>query len=118
MVFVYNVDASPIALFKDVYAGITDGSTDCNLCDLTFGRLLKDRSWKRFIAGLPLEATFEMRSTFCKRPDVPSTAAFPAVFVEAAAGLVELIGRDELDAVEDLESLRSLVAGAVEGLVP
>lgn len=116
LVFVYNVDASPISLLKDLYAGIVTGHTECRLCDLTFGRLMKDRSWKRFVDDLPCEVAFELRSTFCKRPDLPSGATFPAVYLEAPAGLVELITSKDLNAAEDLVGLRDLVAMAVAGI--
>jgi hypothetical protein len=116
LVFVYNVDASPVALLKDVVVGITTGRTDCRLCDLTFGRILKDRSWKAFVRSLPCEVDFELRSTFMKRPEVLSTATFPAVYLEAPAGLIEVITSKELDEVDDLDELRSLVSGVVKGL--
>ena len=45
LVFVYNVDGTPVAFLRDAYLGLTTGSTDCHLCDLTFGRILKDKEW-------------------------------------------------------------------------
>jgi hypothetical protein len=99
---------------KDVYAGLTTGRTDCHLCDLTFGRILKDRSWKRFVDDLPYDVTFEMRSTFCKRSDAPLGARFPAVYLDAPAGLVEVIARVDLDSVEDLDGLRALGSQVID----
>ena len=116
LVFVYNVDASPVALVKDVVARITTGQTDCRLCDLTFGRILKDRSWRSFVSDLPCEVDFELRSTFRKRPDVPAAATFPAVYLDAPAGLIEVITTKEFDELEDLEGLRALVSSVVDGL--
>ncbi len=118
LIFVYNVDASPVALLKDVHAGITTGRTGCHLCDLTFGRILKDRSWRRFVDRLPCDVEFEMRSTFVKRAAAPPAARFPAVYLDAAAGLVEVIGTDDLDAVENLDGLQQLVSTVVADLEP
>ncbi|HUW04496.1 MAG TPA: hypothetical protein VMW08_19250 [Acidimicrobiales bacterium] len=116
LVFVYDVDASPVALLGDLGARIITGHPDCRLRDLTFGRILKDRSWKTFVGGLPCEVDFELRSTFRKRPDVPRSATFPAVYLDAPAGLIEVITSKELDDLDDLDGLRSLVSGVVEGL--
>lgn len=116
LVFVYNVDASPVALLKDLYSAVTTGSTDCHLCDLTFGKVVKDPSWRRFVKSLPYEVDFEMRSTFRKRPDAPHAATFPAAYLETPAGLVEIITSDELNDVDDLDELRNLVTRTLDTL--
>lgn len=116
LIFVYNADASPMGLLRDLYTGLKTGQTECNLCDLTFGRLLKDRSWQRFVDDLPHEVDFQLRSTFRRRhPHVD--AAFPAVFVDGGSagngGLEVLIDKAQIDAVDDLDGLKALVARAV-----
>ncbi len=116
LVFVYNVDASPVAMLKDAYLGITTGSTDCNLCDLTFGKVLKDRTWKAFVADLPHEVDFQLRSTF--RRDHPELAdePCPALYLERAGAPPEqLLDAAAIDDVSTLDELRALVEGAVDG---
>lgn len=120
LVFVYNVDASPLALLRDLHQGITTGSTDCNLCDLTFGRLMKKPAWVRFVKQLPVETEFRMRSTFQRLHPAFAGHKFPAVFWEEDGVPVELLGASELDQAQDLESLRHLVQArlAERGRIP
>lgn len=117
LVFVYNVDASPVAMLKDLYTGLTTGSTDCHLCDLTFGRLLKDRSWQRFVDELPIPVDFRMRSTFLADHPELRGARFPAAYQVDADGTSEVLTADAIDAADDLDALRSLVSATVARLV-
>ncbi|MDJ0787600.1 MAG: hypothetical protein QNK05_12395 [Myxococcota bacterium] len=120
LVFVYNVDGTPMALLRDLYLATTTGSTDCSLCDVTFGRLLKKPEWAAFVASLPLPVEFRLRSTFRRRhPDV--AGPFPAGFlVEEDGRLERLFSAEEIDAAGDLDALRSLVGDRLRarGLVP
>ena len=119
LVFVYNVDASPVALLRDLYQGITTGSTDCHLCDLTFGTLLKDPEWKAFVDDLPLKVEFRMRSTFRRLYPAAANERFPAVFVVGGSDPPRiLISAEEMDEAADLAALRTLVASAVEEIAP
>lgn len=114
LLFVYNVDASPVAMLKDLYQAITTGSTDCSLCDLTFGTLLKDRSWKRFVAELPVDVDFELRSTFrASHPDL-AYARFPSAWWSRPGQKPELaIDTVAMNATKDLDDLRDLVGRTV-----
>lgn len=114
--FVYNVDGTPVAFLRDAYLGLTTGSTDCHLCDLTFGRVLKDKTWSAFVDGLPYRVDFQLRSTFAKHhPTVTST--YPAAFLRDGDGQVhEVLGSDEIDAAADLDDLRALVSDLVDRL--
>lgn len=121
LVFVYNVDASPAAMLKDAYLGLTTGSTDCNLCDLTFGRVLKDRSWKAFVADLPYEVDFQLRSTFRGAHPELAGEPCPALYLETANGTGsprQLLGTEAIDEVTNLDDLRELVQSAVDDLEP
>lgn len=120
LVFVYNVDGSPTAMLKDLVQGIRTGTTDCHLCDLTFGRLLKDRSWRRFVDGLPLPVDFQLRSTFRRRHPECADAPAPAAYLIADGGRgrpEQVLSAGQIEAVEDLDGLRTLVADTVARLV-
>lgn len=114
LIFVYNVDASPLAMLKDLYSGITTGTTDCHLCDLTFGRLLKDREWNRFVKSLPIDVDFQLRSTFKRNYPSHVDHEFPAAFVAERLELHEVLAAEQMNAVADLDELRTLVAEVVE----
>lgn len=117
LLFVYNVDASPVGLLRDLWSGLTTGTTDCHLCDLTFGRLLKDRSWARFVEELPYDVDFQLRSTFRREHPDLRVDAFPAAFLVGAAGTPEqVLTAHEVNAAGDLDALRALVTDLVERL--
>ena len=114
LVFVYNVDASPVALLRDAVRGIRDGQTDCHLCDLTFGRVLKDRGWRAFVDQLPVEVDFQLRSTFVGHHPELAGQGFPAAFAVPTGGAPrQLLSADDIDGVEDLDGLRALVRVAL-----
>ncbi len=116
MIFVYNVDASPLALMRDLYQAVTVGETDCRLCDITYGKLLKDPEWARFVRELPVAAEFRMRSTFVRNHPDTKGRRFPAAYLENGEGLREVIGADEMEAVGGLADLMSLVSDRVREL--
>lgn len=116
LVFVYNVDARPLALLRDLHQTITTGSTDCRLCDVTFGKLLKDRRWSRFVRDLPVPAEFCLRSTFRRRHPGYADHRFPAAFWVEEGEPRELIASGEIEACADLESLCRLVESRVAAL--
>lgn len=114
LLFVYNVDGSPIGLLKDLHRGITTGSTDCNLCDVTFGTLLKDRSWKRFVDDLPVDVDFQLRSTFRRRHPELAAAGFPSAWWVWGDDTPEpAIPVARMASVGDLDELRALVTEVV-----
>lgn len=116
--FVYNVDATPVALFLDFVHRLLDPATyPCRLCDLTYGRFVKKASWSRFVARLHVDAQFHLRAGFRRRFPEKADEPLPAVFVARGPGEIRvLISAKELGAVSDLEGLEALVARRVETL--
>ncbi len=116
--FVYNVDGTPAALARDFVHRLRDPqSYPCRLCDLTYGRFLKDAEWSRFVAGLPVRARFHLRNAFQRRHPRCAGEPLPAVFVETVPGeLRVLIPSAELRAVSDRAELEQLVSKRVDSL--
>jgi hypothetical protein len=116
--FVYNVDGTPRALAHDFVLRLTDpGSYPCRLCDVTYGRFFKKAEWSAFVAGLPIDARFHLRNGFRRRFPRHAREPLPAVFVEAAPGVLRtLISAEEMGAVADLAALKDLVAKRVGSL--
>lgn len=109
--FVYNVDATPVSLMMDFIHRIVDPATyPCRLCDLTYGRLIKKKSWRDFVATLPVPSEFHLRAGFRRAHPGLADEDLPAVFVERADGAVEvLISAAELREIETLTGLERLV---------
>lgn len=108
--FVYNVDATPRALHADFVHRLLDPATyPCRLCDLTYGRLVKKRSWQAFLRTLPVRSRFYTRDRFARQyPQLRHE--FPVVLAESAAGAfrVFLSSRD-LARLDTLDALQSAV---------
>lgn len=115
LVFVYNVDATPLSMLRDVYSAIKTGATDCHLCDITYSGLIKDKSWRRFVANLQLDVDFQLRSTFrAAHPNIDSDC--PAAFLEPPEGEpMQLLTSDEINAVGDINELKHVVTEALRG---
>ncbi len=115
LVFVHNVDGTPLAPLRDLYRGVTTGETDCRLCDLTFGHLIKDRSWREFIVDLPIDVAVVLRSTFMRRYPSMQGHPCPAGFITVNdTAPLEVVSRHDIDTVSDLDELRELVWRTVE----
>jgi hypothetical protein len=116
--FVYNVDATPLALALDFLHRLRSPETyPCRLCDVTYGRFVKKSAWRRWVDRLPIAAQFHVRNVFRRRFPEQAREAFPAVYLEEPTGsLRRLIETRELDAVSTLEELEELVAGKLAGL--
>ncbi len=113
LVFVYNVDATPLSMLRDIYSAISTGTTDCHLCDLTYSGLIKDKTWRRFVANLGLDVDFQLRSTFrAAHPDLDVDC--PAAFLETTdEELNQLLTSDEINAAHDLTQLKRIVTNAL-----
>jgi hypothetical protein len=113
LVFVYNVDATPLGMLRDIYSAITTGVTDCHLCDITYSGLIKDKTWRRFVANLGLAVDFQYRSTFrAAHPGLDVDC--PAVFLETTGKeLTQLLTSDEINAARDLTQLKQIVTNAL-----
>lgn len=96
LVFVYNVDATPLSMLRDMYSAITTGTTDCHLCDITYSGLIKDKAWQRFVTNLGIDVD-------C-----------PAAFLETTdEELTQLLTSEEINAAHDLTQLKDIVTNAL-----
>lgn len=113
LVFIYNVDATPLAMLRDVHSAITTGSTDCHLCDITYSGLIKDKAWRRFVANLGPDVDFQFRSTFrTAHPEIDVDC--PAAFIESADGeLTQLLTAADINAAQDVSGLKQIVTDAL-----
>ncbi|QUR67835.1 hypothetical protein [Mycobacterium spongiae] len=114
LVFVYNVDATPLSMLRDVYSAIKTGTTDCHLCDITYSGLIKDKGWRRFVANLAIDVDFQFRSTFhAAHPN--DVVDCPAAFLETTGNeLTQVLTSEEINAADDLDQLKRIVTDALQ----
>ena len=79
----------------------------CHLCALTFGKFSVKREWKSFIESLVIKSVFLHKNQFLKEFDLQFE--LPAVFLESAKGVKQIISRTELESCTTLDELKKLV---------
>ena len=110
IIFVYNANSGLFNLLSDIAAkALPLDAPLCTLCELTHDPLSMKKEWKTFIETLPDKTTFLHRDEFKKKhPDLESTK-LPAVFIYEDNSLRLIVTAKEIDGVENLESLKTLI---------
>lgn len=110
--FVYNVDATPQALVKDFVHRIVDPDTyPCRLCDLTYGRFVKNAGWQMFIWSLPVKSAFYTRDVFFRQFPGERHHALPTLLAEDGQGVFRvLISPEEFAGIPSLDALKAEVS--------
>jgi hypothetical protein len=80
------------------WIGARLGRAHCALCDITHGTFRERADWKACRAGLPLPFDTYHRDDRPEAIRAATGARVPAVVAETAAGVVELLGPDDLAA--------------------
>ena len=97
LIGVYDADGS---LRGEItyWVGARLGRAHCALCDITHGLLTKRRGWQQCQAGLPVPFDTFHRDNQPEAVRQAVSGQLPSVLAETEAGLVVLVGPDELDA--------------------
>lgn len=84
---------------------------DCNLCDITFGIVAENRSWKKFREQSGHNFVFLHKDEFKKKyaSKFGYKFTFPIVLVEGENGLEVLIGTQELNELKTASELIRLI---------
>lgn len=113
--FVYNVDKGVFSFVADAAHKVFSPETyECNLCDITYTNIKMKKEWKEFIHGLPesIEPVFTYKNNFSE--DHPGVAdAFPIIAVEHNGEMKVVVPAEELQAIESLKQLISIVKSRI-----
>lgn len=84
---------------------------DCKLCDITFGVVSENRTWKRFRQESDLKMRFLHKDEFSKKykSKFGYKFTFPIVLFEGENGLEVLISTEELNQLKTAHGLIRLV---------
>ena len=110
--FIYNADSGTRNAIMDSMHKIFSPQTyDCNLCDITFGVVAENKTWKRFRMESPHEMVFLHRDEFTKtyKSKFGYKFSFPIVLVEGESGFEVLISSEELNQLATAQELIALV---------
>lgn len=102
LIFVYNADSGKKnAVLDSLHKVFSPATYDCNLCDITYGIIGENKTWKRFRqdSQYPMEFLHrdEFRKTYASKFGYKFD--FPIVLMESENGLEVLISTQELNAL-------------------
>ena len=117
LLFVYNANSGARnALLDSMHKVFSPNTYDCKLCDITFGIVSENKTWKRFRKESPHEMTFLHKDEFAK--DYASKFGykftFPIVLMEGERGLEVLISTEEVNQLHTAQDLMALVESRTE----
>ncbi|MEO9513343.1 MAG: GTPase [Flavobacteriaceae bacterium] len=117
LIFVYNANSGKRNAIMDSMHKVFSPSTyDCKLCDITFGVMTENNTWKSFRQESELQMDFLHKDEFAKEyaSKFGYKFNFPIVLIEGKQGLEVLISREELNQLETANGLVNLVKERVK----
>ena len=112
LLFIYNANSGTRnAVLDSMYKVLSPKSYDCKLCDLTFGLVSENKTWKRFRKAGEHEMVFLHKDEFAKKykSKFGYKFTFPIALIEGEIGLEVLISTHELNKLKTAKELIVLV---------
>ena len=112
LIFVYNANSGKKnAILDSMHKVFSPSTYDCNLCDITFGIVSENQTWKRFREDSDLDMMFLHKDEFQKMyaSKFGYKFTFPIVLVEAEKGLEVFISTEEMNALKTPHDLIGLM---------
>lgn len=109
LLIIYNADGGIFNMVADgVHKVVFPDTYPCSLCAVSYGLVSMHGAWRNYLKSLPHEVVFHHKDDFAEA--YPGHGiALPAICVrENGGGLEVLIGKSELDALEDVNDLVGL----------
>ena len=112
LIFIYNANSGKRNAILDSMHKIFSPSTyDCNLCDITYGLVSENRTWKKFHEESKHDMVFLHKDEFAKKyaSKFGAKFTFPIVLNEGINGLEVFISTEELNVLNTPKMLIQLV---------
>ena len=117
LIFVYNANSGKRnAILDSMHKVLSPSTYDCNLCDITYGLVSENHTWKRFREESKHDMVFLHKDEFAKKyaSKFGAKFTFPIVLVEGTGGLEVFIGTEELNDLKSPYTLIQLVQERVD----
>lgn len=112
LLFVYNANSGTRnAILDSMHKVFSPSTYECSLCDITFGVISENKTWKKFRQESQLEMVFLHKDEFAKKYALESMNmfTFPVVLSQGEKGLEIIISTKELNLLETEQELIQLV---------
>ena len=117
IIFVYNADSGLFNEMKDyVHKIVSPASYGCNLCAITYGNTGMKDEWKVFIKQLGIPVRFLHRDEFVENYG-NMEASFPCGYIETENGLELFISSEEMNKLNNLKGLKTLVRTKINSIL-
>jgi hypothetical protein len=105
LVFVYNADSGLAnGIMDSIHKTLSPQTYECALCQITYGLVSMDKSWRDYLKSLPIEAEFFHRKDF--RVAYPSANVdLPVILLEQEGALTPLVTAQAMAGISDVNSL-------------
>lgn len=112
LLFIYNANSGKANAFLDsMHKMFSPQTYDCKLCDITFGLISENKTWKRFRQESRQDMVFLHKDEFAGKykSKFGHKFTFPIVLTEGDKGLEVFISTEELNALKTPHGLIRLV---------
>jgi len=105
LIFIYNAKSGFMHGVMDLMHKTASPKTyPCKLCQVTYSGATMNKFWKRYVAGLGIQAIFMHKDEFAKNyPKVNIT--FPAILLKTDKTVKTLLSADDFKRIKDLSDL-------------
>ncbi len=117
LLFIYNANSGTRnAIMDSMHKVLSPSTYDCNLCDIIFGVVSENKTWKKFREEEAYDMEFFHKDEFSQKyaSKFGHKFEFPIVLTEGETGLEVLITKEELNQLKAAEGLVQLVKERVE----
>lgn len=112
LLFIYNANSGARnAILDSMHKVLSPTTYDCNLCDITFGVISENKTWRKFRQANKQEMVFLHKDEFAKKyaSKFGHKFTFPIILVEGEHGLEIVISTEELNQLKTAHALVRLV---------
>lgn len=112
LLFIYNANSGARnAILDSMHKVLSPSTYDCNLCDITFGVIAENKTWKKFRESNEQEMEFLHKDEFAKKyaSKFGYKFTFPIILTEGEHGLEVVISTEELNELKTSHGLVRLV---------
>ncbi|MBS9462269.1 GTPase [Flagellimonas sp. 389] len=112
LLFIYNADSGARnAILDSMHKVFRPSTYDCKLCDITYGVVSENGTWKKFRQNSRHDMVFLHRDEFTKKyaSKFGYKFTFPIVLIEGENGLEVLVPTEEFNTIKTAHGLIRLL---------
>lgn len=115
LIFVYHAESGPLnAVLDGLHKLLSPATYPCELCALTYGKIMERKEWREFRKRSPYEMTFYHRDEFEEIHDERFT--YPVVLAERDGKQEPVLTKGQMAEMSDVDDMIAAVESLEEEL--